>query len=400
MMEGEQVNPFEIVRNVHWIGVRHPDLKLFDDLLPTRRGTTYNSYLVRGEQVAVVDTVKEMFAEEYLRNMATLVDPKRIAVIVVNHTEPDHSGTLSRLIELAPQARLFASRAAKLYLKNLLNRSIECTVIEECPEVSLGGKTLKFISTPFLHWPDTISTWLPEDRLLFSCDVFASHVCDEGMYDDQVSDLETDFHIYYDALMRPFRDKVLEAVAKVEKLDAVMICPSHGPILRREPMRYVQQYKKWATLEMHAKPYLAVLYSSAHGKTRHMAEALAEGMKRRDVEVELLHISETPEEKLRAAMENADGLLFGCSTIVRDLPPPMWRVMALLSTVKLRARNAAAFGSYGWSGEAVAMIEQRLKDMRIPLLPSELRFKFTPTGEDLERCRKFGEGFAKAAVEG
>jgi NADH oxidase (H2O-forming) len=368
--------------------------------MPTRRGTTYNSYLVRGDQIAVIDTVKGLFAEEFLKNLSELVDLKRIDVIVLNHTEPDHSGALEALLAAAPKARVYASKAARLYLGDLLNRPFECFAAGECPEVPLGRKTLQFIPAPFLHWPDTIFTYLPEDGILFPCDGFATHYCDERMFDDLCENFEGYFQIYYETLMRPYRDKVLAACDAVKSLDIRMICPSHGPILRRAPKHYIEKYREWATLKPRAKPCVAILYLSAHENTAVMAAAIAEGIRSAGIEADLLHLTETSEARIREAFESADGLIFGSPTIVRDLPPAMWRALSLLSTVKLRAKKAAAFGSYGWSGEGVAFIEQRLKDMRVPLVESTLRTKFTPAAEDLEAYRTFGARFAAAVAGG
>lgn len=394
------MKPFEIAPGVHWIGATHPELRVFDDLLPTRRGTTYNSYLVRGEKSAVIDTAKALKADEFLDNLRSLIDPAKLDFIIVNHTEPDHSGTLARLMQAAPKAQVYSSKPARLYLRDLLGRAVETLPVEDHPQVSLGGRTLRFVPAPFLHWPDTIFTWLPEQRILFSCDAFGAHCCDERMYDNLVPDLEADFHQYFDALMRPYRDKVLAAVESIRDLDIATICPSHGPILRTNPKQYLERYRQWATAPEVSKPYVAILYASAHGNTRRMADAVAEGMKSVDVIVDIIHVTDVDESRIRAAMESADGLLFGTPTIVRDIPPAMWRALSLLSTVKVRAKRASAFGTYGWSGEAVAMVEQRLKDMRLPVTPSGLRVKFCPTPADLERCRKFGETFASETSAG
>lgn len=394
------MKPFEVAKDVYWCGALHSELKMFDDLMRTQQGSTYNAYLVRGEKVAVIDTVKNLFADQYMENLAELVDPKKIDYIVVSHTEPDHSGTLDQLLAAAPQAQVYCSRAARLYMTNLLNREVECHSIEEEGEIDLGGRTLKFISAPFLHWPDTIFTWLPQEGILFPCDGFATHVCDEAMFNDKTADFTRDFAIYYDAIMRPYREKVADAVEHIRDLDIKMICPSHGPILRDNPRWYVEKYREWTTLTPRSRPYIAVIYASAHMKTLRMIEALREGMKRVDVDVDVLHTTEAEDSDIRKAIEEADGLVFGSPTIVRDLPPVMWKALSFLSTVDLRAKKAAAMGAYGWSGEGVKFIEQRLKDMRLTVMESGLRWKFTPTDEDLEKARQFGEQFAAAVSAG
>lgn len=388
------MKPFEVVSDVHWIGALDPSVRIFDDLVPTRNGTTYNAYLVRGEKRAVVDTVPDEFAEPFMRNLAALVDPRQIDFIVVQHTEVDHAGCLRRLMEAAPQARVLATKPGRLYLQDILNARIECSTVEDLESVSLGGRTLRFIPAPFMHWPDTMFTWLPEERLLFSCDAFGTHTCGERMYDDQAGEFAADFHRYYDLIMRPYRDKALAGAMLVRDLDIRMICPGHGPILRTNPGQYVRKYVEWATLPERSKPYVAIFYVSAHGSTRKLAEAMAAGVQRVGVDAEVVHVTEADDARLRRVIEEADGLIFGAPTIVRDLPPPMWRALACLSTVKLRARRAAAFGSYGWSGETVGIIEQRLREMRLPVLESGVRVKFTPDEADLHAAREFGERFA------
>ncbi len=394
------MTPIEIVPGVRWIGAMHPDLRIFDDLLPTRRGTTYNSYLVGEEEFAVVDTVKGIFAEDYISGLSGMVDLNRIKAVVVHHTEPDHSGSLGALLDRVPKATVHMTKPGRLYLKDLLNRPVEACTIDECTEISIGDKTLRFIPAPFLHWPDTMFTYLVEDRILFTCDAFGTHFSDERMFDDLVDDFEADLELYYDTIVRPFRGHVLAALEKIKDLDVRIICPSHGPILRTDPARYVEKYRKLATLDDHPRPYIVLIYMTAHGNTGRMVQAVAEGMQQLDVEVDVLHITEVDDARVRRAMENADGLVFGVPTMVRDVPPPMWHVLSLLSTVQLRAKCAAALGSYGWSGEARTFAEQRLKDMRLKVCEFGLRKKFTPTEESLQECRKFGEDFAAEVTAG
>lgn len=370
--------------NVHWVGVLDPLLRLFDDLFPTNTGTTYNSYLVRGtEGVAVIDTVKGVYTEEFLDNVRSLVDPKKITYIVVNHTEPDHSGALAALLQEATQAQLLISKSGERFMKGLLNASFKSRVVEDGDTFELGGKTLRIITAPFLHWPDTIFTYLVEDRILFTCDAFGSHYCDPRLFDDQVGDFSRAMWIYFDGIVRPFREYVLQAGEKVRDLEGEVIAPSHGPILRNNPGQYVARYVEWSTMGEEERRVL-VLYLSSHGNTRQMAEAVARGVKSQGVEAVVLHVTEEDPDRLWAELERSDGVIFGTPTINRDVPAPMWQTLALLSSIKMQGDTAAAFGSYGWSGEAVPMMEERFKALKLKVPAKGVKVNFTPTEEDLK----------------
>ena len=229
-------NTAEICSNVHWVGARHPELTVFDELFPTRRGTTYNAYLVQGsEKIALIDTVKEMFSEEYLDKVGSIVPLEKIDLVVVNHAEPDHSGALGALLERNPDVTICCTRPGAKFLEELYERPLNTRVVSDGEEIDLGSKTLRFYMAPFLHWPDTMFTYLPEDAILFSCDAFGAHFCGPGLYNDEVGAFSSEFAFYFDTIMRPFKDKIREAVAKVEGLDLSMICPSHGPLFRNYP---------------------------------------------------------------------------------------------------------------------------------------------------------------------
>ena len=393
-------NTAEICSNVHWVGVRHPDLTVFDELFPTRRGTTYNSYLVRGtEKIALIDTVKESFSEEYLAKVESIVPLSQIDLVVVNHAEPDHSGALGRLLDENPGITVCCSRPGAKFLEQLYDRPFNTRVVGEGEEIDLGGKTLRFILAPFLHWPDTMFTHLPEDGILFSCDAFGAHYCGNGLYNDEVGAFSAEFAFYFDTIMRPFKDKIREAVAKVEGLDLSMICPSHGPILRKNPMAAVESYRKWATVPENERPRALMLVLSPHGNTRTMAAAVREGLQDEGVEVVIQSLVNTPDEEIRNELERSDLLLVATPTINRDAPPPIWRALSLLSSVTPKGRLGAVFGSYGWSGEAVKLVEERIKGVKYELATSGLTLRFRPTSEDVEACREFGRNAGKVLTE-
>ncbi|PLX91193.1 MAG: FprA family A-type flavoprotein [Desulfuromonas sp.] len=390
----------KVVDGVHWVGVRHPDLKVFDDLFPTRNGTTYNSYLVQGaEKTALIDTVKEPFAEEFFSKVGEHVDPAKIDIVVVNHTEPDHSGAVAQVIEKNPNVQIYCSKAAENFLKQLLNRSFNAVIVSDGDEVDLGGKTLRFILAPYLHWPDTIFTYLVEEQLLFPCDAFGAHYCPDKLFDDEINEFYTDFHFYFDCIVRPFKDKVRDALKKCEGLPIRMVCPSHGPIRRSSGQFAIESYARWCAAPSNdGKPKALLAVLSSHGNTRDMAKVIETELFAQGLDVTTFALSDMRDDDYRDALEQADVLLIGSPTIQRDAPPQVWHALALISSVTPKSRLGAVFGSFGWSGEAVKMIEQRLTGLKYKLVADGITFRFTPTTENMDTCRKFAEQVAHTVL--
>ena len=395
----------ELAPGVHWIGALDPHLRSFDIILRTANGTTYNSYVVRGEHgVAVIDTVKEAFAGDFFARLESVARYDEITTIVLNHLEPDHSGALPELLKRAPQARVYLSSRAQMMLKALLKPSggtppayIPVTTDDT---VDLGGRTLRFLHTPYLHWPDTQCTFLEEEGMLFSGDVFGCHFCDERLFNDQVGDFRFSFEYYYAHIMRPFREYVLDALALIEPLDLRLIAPAHGPLLRHSPRDYVHRYRDLATPrlfnEARQEKTLVVFYISAYGNTRHMAEALAAGADGiAGVRVSLYDLEGGEAGIFTDLVEEADGLAFGSPTINGDAVKPIWDLLSSLTTVNVKGKLGAAFGSYGWSGEAVRLIEDRLRGLKLRVPVEGLRLKLVPDARELEQCRGLGETLAR-----
>ena len=390
----------EIHPGVHWLGAKHPELRVFDDLFPTEHGTTYNSYLILGkEKNVLIDTVKVKFVDQFLDKVKSLIPLEKLDYIVVNHAEPDHSGSLSYLLEHCPNVTVLSTQAAKNFVGNMIHKPFKSQVVKDGDTVDLGGRTLRFIMAPFLHWPDTMFTKLEEDNLLFSCDAFGAHYCaTNSMFNDEVEDFTSAREFYFDCLMRPFKDKVLMAIDKIRTDTIDMICPSHGPILRTDPWGAIQQYEQWSKPTSFSKK-IVLLYISPHGNTQKMAEAVVSGARIDGVAVDSYHIVGLADNELRKLMEEADALVFGVPTINRDVPKPMWDVLAFLSTVKLKTNIAGIFGSYGWSGESCKMVEERLKGMGFKLVSDPVRTMFTPTPDVLEQCQQLGALVAEQVVK-
>ena len=393
------MGPIEIKPGLHWIGSEDPDLRVFDDLFPTEHGTSYNAYLLKGsEKTALIDTVDHKNVDEYMDKVRSLVDPATIDYIIVNHTEHDHSGSLAYLLELAPQAVVYCTTAAKNFLGHIVHTPITIQTVKDGDTLDLGGRTLRFITAPFLHWPDTMFTRLEEENILFSCDAFAAHYWKVGhIFNDECEDFTSARHFYFDCIFRPFKDKVLSAVEKIRHDVIDMICPSHGPIIRQDPWKVIQQFENWSKPTSQGKK-IVILYLSPHGSTEKMAHAVANGATRDGLEVISYHINSLTASELRNLMEEASALIFGIPTFNRDIAKPMWEVLAYLSTVKLKTNLAGIFGSYGWSGEACKMAEERLKSLGFKLVGDSVRTTFTPTEEVLTQCETLGRTVAEAVA--
>jgi len=393
-------NSIQVVENVHWVGALHPDLKVFDDLFPTHNGTTYNSYLIQGKKkTALIDTVKAPFADDFFAKVGEHVDPAKVDIVVVNHTEPDHSGSLIRVIEMNPDVQVYCSKAGANFLTQLLNRPFNAVVVNDGDEIDLGGKTLRFIIAPYLHWPDTIFTYLVEDEILFPCDAFGAHYCSEKLFDDEIHEFFADFHFYYDCIMRPFKDKIRAALAKIENLPIRMVCPSHGPIRRSTAAFAIESYASWSAAPSSGerpKALMAVL--SSHGNTRDMANVIKTELIAQGLDVTTFALSDMRDDDYRNALERTDVLVIGTPTIQRDAPPHVWHALALISSVTPKAKLGAVFGSFGWSGEAVKMVEQRLLGLKYKLVAEGVSFRFTPTKENMDSCRQFAEQIASAVL--
>jgi len=395
--------PVEIAPAVYWIGALDPQLRVFDVILKTANGTTYNAYCVRGEEgVAVIDTVKAEYADTFFERLEQVARYDEITVIVLNHLEPDHTGALPELMRRAPQARLFISVKAQTMLKGLLkSEDLAYTPVDSGDTVSLGGRTLTFLNTPFLHWPDTQCTYLNEEALLFSGDVFGCHFCDSRLFNDRVGDFRFSFEYYYQHIMRPFREHVRDGLDLIEPLELKLIAPAHGPILRDAPRSYVQRYRQLAAPLLHNEAAdraktLVIFYISSYGNTARMAMAVRDGAEEIDgVRASLYDLQGGEVTPFVDLIEEADGIVFGSPTINGDAVKPIWDLLSSLAVVSVKDKLGAAFGSYGWTGEAVSMLEDRLRGLKLRVPVSGVRVKLIPTEDELVKCRQFGRQLAE-----
>ncbi|MCP2501572.1 MAG: FprA family A-type flavoprotein [Deltaproteobacteria bacterium] len=384
---------------VYAVGVNDPGLTVFDIVIPTEHGTTYNSYLVKGtEKTALIDCVKRPFVGEFFRKIEEILPLKKIDYLVVNHSEPDHAGGIVDLLERHPNVQVYFSRPAKSFIDNLVNGEYKFHVVNDDEELPLGGKTLRFINAPFLHWPDTIFTYLVEDKILFPCDFLGSHYSSPHTFNDELDAPEKArgaFEFYYSTIMRPYKEPVLKACERLKDLPISMIAPSHGPVLRKNPLEYVAWYKERADIMARVKEKkVPIVYVSAYGNTAAMAKKVAEGVAAAGLTPVLMNAVEVPTDKIVDELDESVGFLIGTPTLNSNLPHPILSLIGHLVVLNLRGKTASAFGSYGWSGEAIKMVQDILTAMRIKVSPEPIKFKMTPSAQDLDTCFEFGKKFA------
>jgi flavorubredoxin/NADPH-dependent 2,4-dienoyl-CoA reductase/sulfur reductase-like enzyme/rubredoxin len=395
----------EVKKDIYWVGALDPNLRIFDIIMYTPFGTTYNSYVVKGsEKTAVFETVKVKFFDEYLERLESLdVDIKNIDYIVVDHTEPDHAGSVGKLLEISKNAKVVGSAAAIKFLKGIINRDFEYIIVGDGDSISLGNKTLSFISAPFLHWPDSIYTYVSEDKLLITCDSFGSHYCNPDMYNDLNSsqeDYNEPLKYYFDCIMGPFKPYVLKAIDKIKDLKVDIICPGHGPILREDPWNIVNKYKEWSEPEaVSDTPQVTICYVSAYGYTESVAKKIEEGISSHcNFKVKAYDVIHHDMKDILSSIDKSQGIIFGSPTINGDALEPIWDILIKLNPIVHGGKVASAFGSYGWSGEAVPNIEDRLKQIKLDLYPS-MKFNFKPSEKDLNFAYEFGVSFAEKIAE-
>jgi len=388
----------EVKKNVFWVGALDPTLRIFDVIVPTKFGTSYNSYILKGaDKIALIDVVKEAFFDEFMEKLSPVTSPQQIDYVIINHAEPDHAGGLVKLYDLNPNIEVIGSAQAIRFVLRVTNRPLKTRVVKDGDLLNLGGKTLKFIMAPFLHWPDTMFTYCPEDKILYTCDAFGCHYCPEQLFSDELKDsanYREAYKYYFDSIMSPFKSFVLQALAKIEWLPIELICTGHGPIVRSEIAEHFKLYREWATVEKPEKPYVVIAHCSAYGYTRMLAEEIAKGITDSEVKVFSFDFSEHTIDEIVEKIGLASGILIGSPTFLSDALPPIWDLLSRLNPIIHKGKIAGAFGAFGWSGEAVPNIEQRFSQLRFKIPVEGLKVNFCPNEDELKKAYEFGKKFA------
>lgn len=394
----------ELKKGIYWTGILDPELKVFDIIMETEFGTTYNSYLIKGsEKTAIVETAKGKFFDQYLKKLQSLIEITSIDYIIVNHTEPDHAGSIEQLLNLNPDLTIVGSTAAVNFLKNIVNMEFNHIKVKENDTLSLGDKTLHFMMLPHLHWPDTMYTWLEEDKMLFTCDSFGAHYSLDDILLSKVVDWEgyqRALKYYFDNILGPFKPFVLKALNRIEALDVEMIGTGHGPVVDCKIDELKETYRKWSTvINPNKRPTVIIPYVSAYGYTRELALRIEEGIKESgEIDVRAYDMVETAADKVLEEINFADGILFGTPTILGEALKPIWDLTTCMYPVTHSGKLAGAFGSYGWSGEGVPHILERLKQLRFKVTDG-FTVKFKPDEEELQQAYEYGRNFGAMVLK-
>jgi flavorubredoxin len=371
--------------------------------METEFGSTYNAYLVIGsEKTALIDTAKVNFQDDYVAKVSSLVDIAKIDYLVMNHTEPDHSGSVAKLLELNPDLTVIATAAGLSNLKEIVNRPFRSVQAKDDAVLSLGNRSLRFFTLPNLHWPDTMFTWLEEDGILFTCDFFGAHYAFDGVFARNVKkpeDYAKALKDYYDAIMSPFAKFVRKGLERIAALPVNYVATSHGPVLDETNIESVKAlYGAWSKqTPKEGVPYVVIPVASAYGYTMRMAEEVRRGLEAGfpgGVHVEIIDVVGTLTHHIVEKIERADAFLVGSTTILADSLKPVWDILSSLNPVIHGGKYAAAFGSYGWSGEAVPNLTARLHQLRMRTMEG-LRIRFNPSGDQLKDAFAFGIRFAE-----
>ena len=395
-MEDKQI--LSVSEDVKWIGVLDYDIVTFDVVMETKYGTTYNSYFIDADKKTIVETAKEKFWDVYLAKIKAVVDPAEIEYIIIDHTEPDHTGNLKNLLEIAPKAKVVGSGNAIRYLKDLMGMEFPHIIVKDGHTLDLGNKTLKFIGAPNLHWPDSIYTYLVEDKLLFTCDSFGSHFCNAEMFDDKVGDFDEAFRYYFDVILKPFSKFMLKAIDKIRPLEINAICTGHGPILRSHWKKYVDLSEEIAKVAIQQPDALRVFipYVSAYHKTGLLAQSIAKGLKMAgDITVDLMDVETAPIGELDAKIANSSGIIVGCPTINQNILLPIYKLFAVISPIRDKSKLAGGFGSYGWSGEGKDHIKSNLQNLKLKYFEEGVFVKFSPSQDEIKQAEDYGMAFGK-----
>ncbi len=388
----------DVTKDVKWIGVLDPDLVTFDVVMETKYGTTYNSYFIDDDQKTIVETVKEKYWEDYEAKLRCLTDPTEIRYIILNHTEPDHTGSVKKLLQIAPNATVIGSGVAIRNMHDLLGEPFRHRIAKDGDTLNTGSKTFRFVGAPNLHWPDSMYTWLEPDKVLFTCDSFGAHYCDERMFDDLVGNWDDAFRYYFDVILKPFSRFMLKAIEKIQPLDIRCICTGHGPILRSNWKRFVDMSRELAlkAVNIQEPDRVFVPYVSAYHNTGMLAQKIAEGLaSANQIKVELHDIETMPLAEIDNHLARCSGIIIGTPTINQNILPQIFNVFALISPIRDKGKLAGAFGSYGWSGEAENIITNNFEALKLSYVGSSLFIKFTPHDDALEKAYDYGRSFAE-----
>ncbi len=383
----------KISDHVYWVGAVDWKIRDFHGY-SLERGSSYNAYLVVGERVALIDTVKADFKDELLQRVSSVMDPRRIDYIVSNHAEMDHSGSLRALIEATEPDKVFASTMGVRVLSDHFDLPVPVSPVKDGETLSLGDLTLSFTETRMLHWPDSMFSLLKEDGVLFSNDAFGMHLASDERFLDEVSEWKYQAAKYYANIFMPLSGVVAKLLDKIAPIvpSLRVIAPDHGPIWRKDLDQIISLYADWAAHKPSKKA--VVVYDTMWGSTSQMAEAVAQGLEAGGARPRLMPLKTSHRSDIATELLDASALIVGSSTMNNNLLPPVADLLTYLKGLKPKGLIGAAFGSYGWSGEAVAQVHEQLAAMGGEVLAEDTKAKFVPRPTEIAQCVELGKAVA------
>lgn len=387
----------ELKKGINWVGAVDWTVRDFHGY-STYKGTTYNAYLVLDDKITLFDTVKKAFKGDLLHNIHKVVDPSKIDYLVINHVEPDHSGSLPEMVDTIKPEKIFCSRLGKKALLEHYHREDwPYEVVETGREISLGKRTVTFIETRMLHWPDSMFSYIKEDELLISSDAFGQHWATSERFNDEVNQAELMAHAakYYANILLPYSGLIEKLIAQVGQLDLKigMIAPDHGLIWRDNPMQIVAAYADWA--KQIPKQKAVIVYDSMWNSTATMAKAISDGLIEGGISTRLMDLRSDHRSDVITEILDSKAVIVGSSTLNNGMLPRMADMLCYMKGLRPMNKIGAAFGSYGWSGEAVRLITKALEEMKMKVVGQGVSLQFIPDHEGLRKCVELGREIAR-----
>ncbi|MCK5195425.1 MAG: flavodoxin domain-containing protein [Desulfobulbaceae bacterium] len=395
------MKPVAIAPNIYWVGAIDWTIRDFHGY-STYKGTTYNAFLIVDEKVTLIDTVKKSHISELLHRVRNIIDPKKIDYIVVNHVEMDHSGALPEMVKLIDPEKIICSKMGhKAILQHFHKEDWPFEIAESGGEISLGSKTLSFLETRMLHWPDSMFTYVKEDKILFSSDAFGQHLATSERFDDEVDQAELMHQAtkYYANILTLYSPLVRKLLAKVNEmgLEINMIAPDHGILWRNNPGQILEAYDKWSRHEGNGKAL--VIYDTMWHSTEMMAKAVADGIIDEGVSVQLLDLRTNHRSDVMTEVLSTSAIALGCPTLNNGLLPRMAGFLMYMRGLKPANKIGAAFGSFGWSGEAVKLMNETMERLKFEIIDPGVRIKYVPEHDNLKECVELGRRIGRAVKE-
>jgi len=389
------MDPIQIKKDIYWVGAIDWTLRNFHGYT-TYKGSTYNAYLIMDEKITLIDTVKAAFADELLERVSKIVDPAKIDYLVSNHVEMDHSGSIPKVMAAAPNAKLITSAPQGIKGLTAHYGAYDYTGVKTGDSLSLGKRTLQFVTTPMLHWPDNMVCYCPEEKLLFSNDAFGEHLATSERFDDELElyEIMEQAQKYYGNIVMPYASAVRTAFSAVSGLEIDIIAPSHGIIWRSHIADILAKYQKWSGGEPEKKAL--VVFDSMWHSTEKMAKVITEAFISAGVDARYIDLKDTHISDVMTDVVDARYICVGSPTLNNNMLPTVSAFLTYLKGLSPKRRKAMAFGSYGWGGQSVGQVEDALKDCGFELLTDKIRVNYIPSEETLQEiARKIKEAIAQ-----